>query len=202
MGWTRPPSAITWERKRTSTKLCSGMLHRTNLHQNQHLLKIYQISKFRYILKFFVLHFITISHCFFVVISTVKRPKFGSGPWFRHQFGPIGTFYGIKVVDIVSKSTGLLVCSSTIKNYNGVRYRTQPGTQMAWYDLQQFRLFFKKWQSSIHFSKFFCVSEFDKMAVTSTPAENNIFRAHKVFKLFHGVQNHVEYKIRHIQNFE
>ncbi len=60
---------------------------------------------------------------------------------------------------------------------------------MSCNDLQQFCLFNKKvsklayLNESFYISKSFCVSEFGKVEVTSTPAESSFFRALALLKL-------------------
>ncbi len=60
---------------------------------------------------------------------------------------------------------------------------------MSSFDLYQFCLFNKTLsklgiaEKSIYISKSFCVSEFGKVEVTSTPAENSFFKALVLLKL-------------------
>jgi hypothetical protein len=56
---------------------------------------------------------------------------------------------------------------------------------MHWYDMYQFCLLNKKvsmlgiakWKHLLYISKSFCVLEFEKVVVTSTPAESNFYKA-------------------------
>ncbi len=54
----------------------------------------------------------------FLHLYTVKRPKFGNGPYFRHLFSD-DIFPVIKVVDTVSKSKRLLLLSSSLVEFCG-----------------------------------------------------------------------------------
>jgi hypothetical protein len=56
---------------------------------------------------------------------------------------------------------------------------------------------------SIYISESFCVSEFGKVEVTSTPAENSFFRALSLLKLYVGLQYHIYSSFRQTsKNFE
>jgi hypothetical protein len=60
------------------------------------------------------------------------------------------------------------------------------GAQTSCLDLHQFCLFNKtasKLNESIYISKSFCVFEFGKVEVTSTPAESSFFKALALLKL-------------------
>ncbi len=54
-----------------------------------------------------------------------------------------------------------------------------------------------------YISKSFCVSEFGKVEVTSTPAESSFFEALALLKLWTGLHYHIYSEFRHnSKNFE
>ncbi len=84
---------------------------------------------------------------------------------------------GWKVSD--RHSVKKLTAVTVILNHGKKLYRC---TYMFWYNLQKFCLFNKK-VSMLGIAKSFCVSEFGKLEVTSTPEESSFFRALALLKL-------------------